>query len=143
MKNKFANKLQNVKSSTPRRRPPAAAAEERSATRRARSEEARTETMPAESWNRHKTTKAKRRPRGAGPQREREREREKEIARSEKEIVNYGWTNKRLVANLTQLQNLTHPFVRWDPPFFFPPYEVDWGQGISPNGEKKFKLAKI
>jgi len=52
-------------------------------------------------------------------EREREREREKEIARSEKEIVNYGWTNKRLVANLTQLQNLTHPFVRWDPPFFF------------------------
>ncbi len=85
-----------IKSSTPRRRPPAAAAEERSATRRARSEEAHTETMPAESWNRHKTTKAKRRPRWAGP--EREGEREKEIARSEKEIVNYGWTNKTLVA---------------------------------------------
>jgi hypothetical protein len=29
---------------------------------------------------------------------QRGREREKEIARSEKEIANYGWTNKTLVA---------------------------------------------
>jgi hypothetical protein len=36
--------------------------------------------------------------RGGRGHREREREREKEIARSEKEIVNYGWTNKTLVA---------------------------------------------